>query len=150
MALLDPVGALAYRRRHVLLVVFVALCAAAGLYGRNTARDLVASGFDDPASESSRADAALDARFGLGTPDVVVAYTHPTLPVRDPAVAKILEPVLARLGEREAVQHVSTPYGPTPDALVSRDGRTVVSTIRLSGSGRDAQSELDRLEPLLA
>ena len=149
MSLLAPVAALAYRQRTGLLVLFVVLFAAAAVYGRGTASDLVGGGFEDPSSESSRADQQLDARFGLGTPHVVVAYTDAQHKVADPAFEARLAPALARMRAIKGVRRVGTPYGPTPDALVSNDGHTVVTTIRLSGTSRSLQASYDALAPLL-
>lgn len=149
MSLLDPVATFAYRRRRGLLVVFVLLFAVAGYYGRGTAPELVGGGFDDPQSESARADAKLDERFGLGTPDVVVAYSHDTMRVTDPSFEQLLSPALARLRAHPGVARVGTPYGAVPDALVSNDGHTVVTTVRLAGSGRAPQDTYDAIEPML-
>ncbi|MDB4991613.1 MAG: drug exporter of the superfamily-like protein [Myxococcaceae bacterium] len=149
MSLLAPVAAFAYRRRTGLLVLFVALFVAAGLYGRGTAADLVGGGFEDPSSESARADQKLDERFGLGTPDVVVAYSHDTLKVSDRAFEQLLSPALAKLRAVHGVSRVGTPYGPAPDALVSNDGHTVVTTVRLTGNSRAVQEAYDKLEPML-
>jgi uncharacterized membrane protein YdfJ with MMPL/SSD domain len=149
MSLLAPVAAFAYRRRIGLLVVFVALLAGSALYGRGTAAELVGGGFEDPGSESARADQTLDERFGLGTPDVVVAYSHKSLRVSDPAFEQLLRPGLAKLRAVRGVSRVGTPYGDNPDALVSNDGHTVVTTIRLTGKSRAVQAAFDELEPLL-
>ncbi len=138
-----------YQHRRLLLIVFAVLFIAAGWYGRDTAGDLVAGGFDDPRSESSRADALLDQRFGFGTPDVVVAYTHPSLRVDDPRFEQLLAPALRRISLVPGVDGVATPYGAQPDALVSKDGRTVVSTVRLAGTGKTLQSAFDAVEPQL-
>ncbi|MDB4975908.1 MAG: drug exporter of the superfamily-like protein [Myxococcaceae bacterium] len=149
MSLLAPVAAFAYRQRIGLLVLFLALFAFAAFYGRGTAADLVGGGFEDPSSESSRADVKLDERFGLGTPDVVVAYSHDTLKVSDPAFEQLLAPGLSALRAVKGVSRVGSPFGPTPDALVSNDGHTVVTTIRLSGNSRAVQASYKALEPLL-
>lgn len=151
MSLLEPVASFAYRRRRALLGLFFAIFAAAGLYGRGAASQLVGGGFDDPRSESSRADERLDARFGLGTPDVVVAYSHPSgRKVRDGEFERLLSPALARMQSLPGVQHVGTPYGERPDALISNDGRIAVVTIRLAGHGRAAQDAYERLAPTVS
>jgi trehalose monomycolate/heme transporter len=149
MSLLAPVAHFAFRRRVALLVVFFALFAAAGLYGRGAASQLVGGGFEDPNSESARANAKLDERFGLGTPDVVVAYSHERLRVSDPAFEQLLSPALARMRAVPGVARVATPYGPAADALVSNDGRIAIVTVRLSGTPRAVQASYDALEPKL-
>lgn len=149
MSLLEPVAAFAYRRRRPLLVVFVILTVAAALYGRGVAAELVAGGFDDPASESARAEKQLDERFGLGTPDIVIAYSHPQWKVREPAFEQRLAPVISRLRAHPGVARVGSPYGPVPDALVSEDGGAVVLSVGLHGSGAELQSNYDALAPEL-
>jgi trehalose monomycolate/heme transporter len=149
MSLLQPVARFAYRRRTSLLVVFVALLVGAGLYGRGAADQLVAGGFDDPNSESSRADDRLDERFSIGSPEVVVAYSHQNLRVSDPGFQQLLAPALSRMREVAGVQSVATPFGEQPSALVSNDGRTAVVSIRIAGHGRTVQTSYDALAPHL-
>jgi len=149
MGLLAPVANFAFRRRVPLLVLFFALLVGAGLYGRGAASQLVGGGFEDPHSESARANQKLDDRFGLGTPDVVVAYSHASARVSDPAFEQLLAPGLARMRAVPGVKHVATPYGPNADALISNDGRTVIVTVRLLGTQRGIQTSYEALEPKL-
>lgn len=149
MSLLAPVANFAFRRRHALLVAFFLLFVGAGLYGRGTAKELVGGGFEDLNSESARADQKLDDRFGLGTPDLVVAYSHERLAVSDPEFEQLLAPALTRMKLVPGVARVATPYGPNPDALVSNDGHTAVVTIRLAGKQRAVQAAYQALEPQL-
>ncbi|HEX5657387.1 MAG TPA: MMPL family transporter [Polyangiales bacterium] len=149
MSLLSPVASFAYRKRRALLVVFFAVIVAAGLYGRGAAGDLVGGGFDDPRSESARADARLDEVFARGTPDVVVAYSHATLTVRDEAFRQKLAPALERFRAVPGVERVTSPYTAQPDAVLSKDGHTVVVGIRLEGKRRAIQQSFDLLEPKL-
>ena len=126
MMLLEPVARLAYRRRKPLLVLFVVLFAAAAVYGRGTAHELVGGGFDDPGSESARADAALKAAFGLGTPNLVVAYTHEKLTIDDLDMVRALGPALEKIRQIPGIKSVGDPFAEHPDALISTDKRTVV------------------------
>lgn len=150
MSLLAPVAGFAYRRRFPLLIAFVVLFGGATFYGRGAASQLVGGGFDDPNSPSARAEARLDDRFGLGTPDVLVAYTHERLRASDPEFEPALAPTLARMAAVPGVHRVTTPFGPQKDALIANDGRTVVIAVRLSGHGRALQAAYDKLEPLIA
>jgi uncharacterized membrane protein YdfJ with MMPL/SSD domain len=112
------------------MVVFVLLFATAAYFARGAASRLAGGGFDDPQSESYLANEALRARFGLGTPDVVVAYTHKTLKVEDLEFARLLGPALAKIRSIEGVKHVSSPYDENPEAVISKDGKTVVIPLR--------------------
>jgi len=149
MSQLDGLGAFAYRQRVRLLVVFVLVFVVCGVVGAGTARRLVAGGFEDPGSESSRATVALDSEFGLGSPDVLVAYSHASSRVRDSRFEEALAPRLARIASMPGVAHVSTPYGDEPDALVSRDRRTTVIGIVFDARGRRDPSTFEGIEPIL-
>src|SRR4051794_26298071 len=100
---------LAFHHRRLVLALFVLLSAAAAFYGRKTAHSLIAGGFDDPTSESSRADGELEDRFRLGTPDVVISYSHDALKVQDAGYAALLKPGLERIRAVPGVERVSTP-----------------------------------------
>ncbi|HEX6242941.1 MAG TPA: MMPL family transporter [Polyangiales bacterium] len=140
---------LSTQHRRPVLIVLALLTLGAVLYGRNAARSLVAGGFDDPGSESSRADSMLEEQFGLGTPDVVVAYSHDTLTVRDPAFVARLEPALEVLRAQPGVERVSSPYGSHPDAIVSNDGKVTLVAVRFAKRGHAAEELYDKVEPKL-
>jgi RND superfamily putative drug exporter len=140
---------LSIRHRGAVLITLTLLSLAAALYGRNAARSLVAGGFDDPSSESSRADALLEAHFGMGTPDLVVAYSKTPLKVHDAAFAARLEPVLAAVRAEPGIERVSTPYGPHPDAIVSKDATIALISVRFAQRGHAADVSYDRIAPKL-
>jgi uncharacterized membrane protein YdfJ with MMPL/SSD domain len=140
---------LSTEHRRSVLITLALLTLGALLYGRNAARSLVAGGFDDPNSESSRADALLEERFGLGTPDVVVAYSHPSLKVQDPKFAALLTPALEALRALPGIERVSTPYGPQPDAIVSNDGSIALVSVRFVERGHLAEQRYDQVLPAL-
>ena len=140
---------LAFRRRGTILVVLALLTLLAVLYGRGTARNLVAGGFLSPNSESSHADALLEQRFRLGTPDVVVSYAHDTLKVEDPAFARSLSTTLEALRRDPGVERVSSPYGAHPDALVSKDRHLAIVSLRFKQRGQASESAFDAIAPKL-
>ncbi len=146
MRVLKPIAHFTYRARVPLLVLFALLFVAAAAYGSGAAETLTVGGFDDPASESSRAERRLEERFGAGQPDVVVAYSHPSARVTDEAFRRALEPALTRIAETPGVERVATPYGTNPTALVSEDGRTVVVSMALGADGAGAQSTFEAIE----
>jgi RND superfamily putative drug exporter len=143
-------AALAYRRRGTILIALSLLTLVAALYGRGTARQLVAGGFVDPGSESSRADALLEERFRLGTPDLLVSYQHETLKVEDAGFAQNLQQTLTRLRADPRVERVSTPYGARADALVSRDHHVAIISVRFVGRGQQAEASYDAILPKLS
>src|SRR5688572_28702481 len=76
------------RRRRVLVGALLAFVVS-GALGGDVASRLSQGGFEDPGSESWKADKALEATFGQGDPDVVllVETTTPGAGVDDAAVA---------------------------------------------------------------
>ncbi len=146
---LRSVARMAYGHRWLVLALFFVLLACAVAYGIGAPGALTTGGFEDPSSESARAERALDETFHAEEPDVVVVYSHPTATFRERAFADRLQPVLASLERRAEVQQLASPYGPAGQALVSNDGRAVIVTFHLAGDGSQKESSLARIEPLL-
>ena len=78
------------------------LFAVAGSFGGSVAQQLSSGGFDDPASESFKADDALLDTFGSGTPNLVLLVTADGGSVDDPAVAAAGIALTERAGRRAA------------------------------------------------
>jgi RND superfamily putative drug exporter len=66
---------LAIRRSRAVLVAALVFVALAGGIGGGVADSLTTGGFEDPATESSRAEEALADRFDTGVPNVVLLVT---------------------------------------------------------------------------
>jgi trehalose monomycolate/heme transporter len=140
-------GSWIYRQQRPLALLFVLALGVFGWFGKDAARGLSASGFDDPRSESAQADAMLDARFGLGTPQLLAAYSHASLTLDDPVFADELAATIARVRQTPGVVRVGSPADST--ALVSRDRHTVVLALRLDDGG-DREALLDRVGAALS
>lgn len=149
MKVLRPLARFSYRRRWPVLGIFILFLTAASIYGSGASDELVTGGFDDPASESAGAAEVLEETFDLGEPDVVIAYSHPTVTVADPRFEEKLRPVLEKLSGRPEVEDLTTPYGPMPGALISQDGRAAVVTLQLAGEGAEEEEAYEMIEPLL-
>jgi putative drug exporter of the RND superfamily len=65
------------RRSRAVLIVALLFVALAGALGGGVAESLTSGGFDDPATESARAEAALAERFDTGIPNLVLLVTAP-------------------------------------------------------------------------
>ncbi len=133
--LLEHLAGFTHRRRLPLLIVFVVLLVGAAIYGAGATKVLEAGGFEDPNSESARAERMLQARFGLGQPDVVVAYSHETAKVSDPEFARPLQATIAKLRARPEIGRVAP-------SLTSKDGHIAIVSIQLKGP-------YEAVEPLL-
>src|SRR5258705_8066078 len=88
-------------------VLFVVIGAAwgTGLFG-----SLKGGGFDDPSSESSRANARITEVFGPIGQDVVVLYQSPSAAIDEPGLADPVRAVLTSLTGRPEVVEVMSDF----------------------------------------
>ena len=142
-------GRLVARRRWVVLIAGLIATIAAAAWGLGVFSALSNGGFEDPDSESARADAAIVAAFGQTDADILVLYvSEDGLPVEDPAFEEALTRTLAALPADDVVQAVTT-YDGAP-GLVSEDGRSTLVPISLAGADDDARAETyDRIRDSL-
>jgi RND superfamily putative drug exporter len=117
-------GRLILRRRRLVLVLAVAFLPVAGLLGGNVKEHLSAGGFEDPASESTRAAHLLETRFGGGAPNLVVVVTAQGGSIDDPPVEAAGLALAARIAREPGVRGVKS-YWELRHAppLRSKDGR---------------------------
>src|SRR4051812_34580907 len=87
------------RHRRWVVIAAVLFVIGAGAYGGDVASKLSTGGFEDPSSESSRADALLRDEFASGQPNVVLLVTPTSgATVDDPAVVPGGDQLRAELG----------------------------------------------------
>src|ERR671911_1869288 len=72
---------------RAVVIAAVLVFAVAGAIGGGVADHLTSGGFEDPSSESERADEALAERFDTGVPNLLLLVTAPGGDVDEPAVA---------------------------------------------------------------
>ncbi|KDA42216.1 MMPL family transporter [Frankia sp. B2] len=117
-----PLVALVTRRpRLVLVLTLLVLLGAGGLAGGAFGK-LQTGGFDDPASDSSRAEDVLDARFH-GRPNLLLLVTARAGDVDDAAVVAAGKEVAADLAAQAGARDVVSYWTGGGPALRSRDGR---------------------------
>ncbi len=145
----ERLGRLVYRRRKAVLALAGAFLAFAAVWGTSVFGALDDGGFDDPASESSRALVALEQDLGRQATDVVVVYRAPegsALTVDDPAFADAVTQTLDALPAADVVSVAS--YWSTGGApvFVSADQQATYAAIQLAGADEAArQDAYDRI-----
>jgi RND superfamily putative drug exporter len=144
-------GRAVVRRRWLVLGAGVVVAVVGALWGLGVFGQLTGGGFDDPASESTRARERIATEIGNQDVDVLVLWSSPTATVDDPALR---EPVVAALAAIRAHPDVAAATGwydaPSP-ALVSTDRRATYALVRLRAGDEDTKVEaLARVRPVLA
>jgi RND superfamily putative drug exporter len=126
---------LATRRSRTVLVAALLFVVVAGVLGGGVAENLVAGGFDDPATESSRAEEALADRFDTGVPNLVVLVTAADGDVDSPATAAAGRAVTDELAAEPGVDDVVSYWseGGAPP-LRSDQGDRALVIARVEGS----------------
>ncbi|MEE4022309.1 MMPL family transporter [Gordonia sp. PKS22-38] len=121
----------------------VLLLVVAGVFGATAAGHLLAGGYSDPASASSRADLVLDETFDRGGMQVVVKLDGPAGMdmATDPVAREVGTGIVAELAANEHVQEpiLSVWDNPTmAPALVSEDSSSALVVFRLDGGEENA------------
>ena len=128
------------------VVVLVGALWGLGVFGR-----LTGGGFDDPASESTRARDRIVAEIGNQDVDVLVLYSSPTATVDDPALRDPVTAALAAIRAHPDVAAVTSWYDAPSPALVSTDRRATYALVRLRAPDEDTKvAALGRVRPVLA
>jgi uncharacterized membrane protein YdfJ with MMPL/SSD domain len=130
-SLFAKLGRTVSKRRKWVLVLTVLFVAIAGVWGSGAFGRLTGgAGFEDPSSESSRAEVLLAGSFERNASDVVVLYEHPSWKVDDPAFAEQVMKALSSIPPNEVVRLQS--YWSTKDeAYVSGDRHSTYVTLTL-------------------
>ncbi len=131
-------GLLAYRRRWVIVALWVAAAfVAAPLIGDLSGR-LAQGGFEVRGSQSAIVRQALEQDFGRSqVTDVLVVHSD-ALSADQPEFRSAVAEVRAALAAAPGVGAVSDPYE-TPERSVSDDGRSVIATVSLTEDQNLAQ-----------
>jgi RND superfamily putative drug exporter len=146
--MLQRIGRFVIRRRKPVLIAAVLLFVVAGAYGGPVSEHLSSGGFDDPASESYKADQQLLDTFGAGTPNFLLLVTAPDGDVDDPAVAAagtaLTEELAAEPGVANVVSYWSAGNAPP---LKNDDGSRALVLALIEGSQDEADDRVEQLIP---
>jgi putative drug exporter of the RND superfamily len=136
--------------RHARAVVIAAMVAfaLAGAIGGGVADHLTSGGFEDPASESERADEALAERFDTGVPNLVLLVTAENGDVDDPGVAAAGAALTDELGAEDGVADVVSYWseGNAPP-LRNDDGSRALVVARIEGNRDQVDDRVAELGP---
>src|SRR5262249_42456888 len=134
------------RRRRLILIVSVVVVAIAGIVGGGVAKRLTGGGFDDPGSESSKAKAVLQSRFGQGEPNLVFVVRADSGKVDDATAAAAGRVLTQRLAQTPGVAQASSYWSlGSPPPLKSKGGDKALVLARVSGNedqARDRGAEI--------
>jgi RND superfamily putative drug exporter len=148
--MLTRLANLATRRSRLVLVVAVLFVALAGALGGGVADSLTAGGFDDPATESARAEEVLAQKFDTGVPNLVLVASAPDGDVDSPAAAEagqaLTDELAAEPGVTDVVSYWSEGNAPP---LRSDDGSRALVIARIEGDDDQVEARIEELGPRL-
>ena len=155
--MLTRIARFAVARRRLVLVGSVILFLVAGALGGGVAKELSSGGFDDPGSESFRANQTLLDHFDTGVPNIVLVVTVPDAPadaehpaVDDPDVVAAGLALTDRLAAADHVTQVVSYWsiGQQP-ALRSDGGNRALVVGRITGTQDEVLHRVADLAPRL-
>jgi uncharacterized membrane protein YdfJ with MMPL/SSD domain len=144
-------GRAVVRARWWVLAASAVLVLIGGTWGVGVFGALSGGGFDDPASESSRANTRITAELGRQGQDVIALYRSPDATVDDPGLRAPVEHVLGQLRARPEVFETLSYYTTQSPALVSTDRHSTYVVVRLRDGNQTAKlADLAAIRPVLA
>lgn len=144
--MLERLGGFVYRHARLVLAVTVVALACAAVLGLGAFGKLRTGGFDDPNSQSSRAAAVIDDRFG-GQTNLVLLVHAPTGSVDSAAVRTAGRQLTARLTHEPNVTGVSSYWSTNAPAMKSRDGTNAVVVAHVVGDDTQVMTRTNDLLP---
>ncbi|WP_066375972.1 MMPL family transporter [Herbidospora mongoliensis] len=146
----ERLGRTMVRRRWWVVGLALAFMAFGGLWGTQVFGSLTSEGFNDPASESSRAVERAEAALGRTGNDVVVLYTGRDMTVDDPAFRQAVTGTLEAL-PADVVTGTASFWSTDSPALVSQDRHATYAVLTLAGDDETERGEsLEKIKDDLA
>jgi len=133
-------------RRRLVLVLAAVTFALAGALGGGVAQELSSGGFEDPDSESARADDLLLDTFGAGVPNVVLLVRATNGTVDDVAAAgtALTQELAAEADVTDVVSYWTLGNAPP---LRSEDGTEALVLARIEGDEDHVGERIEALSP---
>jgi RND superfamily putative drug exporter len=133
---------------RAVVIAAVVMFALAGALGGGVADHLTSGGFDDPSSESERADDALAERFDTGVPNLLLLVTARNGDVDDPAVVvggqALTDQLASEPGVADVVSYWSEGNAPP---LRSDNGSRALVVARVEGTDDQVEDRVTELAP---
>ncbi len=142
----DRYGAFVARRARRILIIAGVLVAVAAVIGAGAFGKLRNGGFDDPASDSSKAAAVVAQQYG-GATNLIFLVRTGSGTVDDPATAAAGTDLANRLAAEPGVTNVVSYWGTHAPALRSTDGAQALVLSHLTG---DDDQVMTRAKTLIA
>lgn len=133
-------GRMVVRLRWAVLAAAVLLVAIGSTWGAGVFGQLTGGGFDDPASESSRAYERITDELGPQGADVIVLWSSDSVPADQPAFRDPVTATVTRLRERPEVASVTTWYDTQAPALLATDRRATYALVQLRPADEDGKT----------
>ena len=143
-------GRIVARLRWVVLAAGALLALVGVGWGTGLFGALTGGGFEDPASESARAEQRIVAELGEQGADLLVLYSSDRLIVDDPAFRTAVSGALDQVRQRPEVVSVTSWYDQPVPALVATDRHATYALIRLQPGDQETKiPDAERIRPLL-
>lgn len=136
-------GTALVRRRRLVLIGWLLLIGALGLFAGKANTSLRAGGFDVPGSQSAAVNQILNSQFHTSDENnVAVVYHVGSGTLVDPAYVRKAQAAEHKLQKLPGVLEVHSFFIQADPSLLSTDMRTAVSVVTLAGSDADAQNKV--------
>ncbi|MCM2416136.1 MMPL family transporter [Streptomyces sp. RKAG290] len=128
----ERIAELTIRRPRLVLVVAVVAVALMGALGAGAFGKLLGGGYDDPASQSSRAGEVIDEKFG-GETNLILLVRAGRGSIDDPAAEKSGRALVADLERERNLDNVISYWDTDSPALRSKDGSQAMVLAHVKG-----------------
>ena len=142
-------GNLTVRLRFAALAAALVVVILGLGYGSGVTGQLVAGGFDDPASDSVEVQERLLEDLGLGEADVVAVFGDGATSVDDPAFVTAVRSTLDDVARQERVVNIDSYYSTANAAFVSFDRSQTFAVVNLVGDDNEKSEALPDIESTL-
>lgn len=128
------------RLRWAVLAAALVVVAVGSTWGAGVFGQLTGGGYDDPASESSRAAERITAELGPQGADLVVLWSSDAVTVEQPTFRDPVTATVTGLRAHPEVSSVTTWYDTRAPALLSTDRRATYALVRLRAADEDGKT----------